>query len=68
MAENVGGLAFLRICRAEKEHGKTKRVQMNSFRGFSGVLTQGIDGMWGRRPIWLRLRQLLPLKDFCEYD
>jgi hypothetical protein len=68
MVENVGRLAFSCICRAGKEQGKTKQVRKNSFRGFRGVLTQGIDGMWGRRPVWLRLCQLLPLKDFCEYD
>jgi len=49
MAENVGGLAFPCICTAEKEHGKTKRVQMNSFRGFRGGLTQRIDGKSGVR-------------------
>jgi len=52
MAESVGGLGFLCICRAGKRHGNMKRVQMNSLHAFWGRLMQGINGKSGMRYGW----------------
>jgi hypothetical protein len=55
MAESVGGLGASCIHTAKNGYRNTKRVQTNSLRALRGGLTQGIDGMWGRRRVWLRV-------------
>jgi hypothetical protein len=59
MAGGVSGLGFSCICWAGKGQINTKRVRTNSLRAFGGGLTQGIDGMWGMRGIWLGVSRTL---------